>query len=444
MTVDTTQSVIQNRLQTANMESTIETSRSKDKDTFQVPEIILSLNEPTKSLRFSTPEAETIDELIHPRSPMSPRSYAYDSQLNNVAPHDRSNSKSPTPRSKSPSANLKKHIIASKPEGTPSSIASTSPRRGVISPRSPQITPQRPYTQSESPIMNLAKYPPFHSKPPVVQSEVTTAYFDSLSPTRSPRSPKTEIVSYGSESPVAQIPSNRSGTPILLESKTPFGTKSKPPVSVVRSDSPSLYYDALSPRHVNAASSRTRSPAADRLMSSPTKFEYAPRSLSSPIQPTVNELPSPRPESLLIDNQSPRDIQSGAIVKVDHHKPSPASFQHFWNSTEPDRTQQQTQVFVPSLRLVGELAFQLDRRILNYVFNSVRHSGNRTRFYGYLVKNIPEMINKQVSGPEGRIRDVALASILNYRYKYVLYSLEPLGYDANVHADLCIKMVSFY
>ena len=58
----------------------------------------------------------------------------------------------------------------------------------------------------------------------------------------------------------------------------------------------------------------------------------------------------------------------------------------------------------PDKSVLGEVAFQLERRILDYVFaNSLPeeacdHSAaaRRRRFYGYTVNNIGEMINREV------------------------------------------------
>ena len=41
-----------------------------------------------------------------------------------------------------------------------------------------------------------------------------------------------------------------------------------------------------------------------------------------------------------------------------------------------------------SKRLLGEIAFQLDRRIVNYVFSAKHDKRQRKRLYGYCVQNI--------------------------------------------------------
>jgi hypothetical protein len=52
--------------------------------------------------------------------------------------------------------------------------------------------------------------------------------------------------------------------------------------------------------------------------------------------------------------------------------------------------------------ILGEVAFQLERRILDYVFAKsfpddwAMDNPHRRRFYGYTVSNIGEMINKEV------------------------------------------------
>ena len=50
-------------------------------------------------------------------------------------------------------------------------------------------------------------------------------------------------------------------------------------------------------------------------------------------------------------------------------------------------------------RLIGEVAFQLDRRILTHIFGGHDSNMRRKRFYGYIIKNIPEMILRESIDP---------------------------------------------
>ena len=97
-------------------------------------------------------------------------------------------------------------------------------------------------------------------------------------------------------------------------------------------------------------------------------------------------------------------------------------------------------------RLIGEVAFQLDRRILNYVFASGLHQNNQDhrRFYGYIIQNIPEKINREsLVRYTGEI-DYQKRAALNYRYQYILKALRPLGYDVSLHSEMSIDLVNKY
>ncbi|XP_075774763.1 uncharacterized protein LOC142826412 isoform X1 [Pelodiscus sinensis] len=74
-------------------------------------------------------------------------------------------------------------------------------------------------------------------------------------------------------------------------------------------------------------------------------------------------------------------------------------------------------------RTVGEIAFQLDRRILSNVFPE------RTRLYGFTVDNILDKIKKVCTDPLTGAMDEEQCSQLNQRCQDVMSRLQNVGYD---------------
>ena len=97
-----------------------------------------------------------------------------------------------------------------------------------------------------------------------------------------------------------------------------------------------------------------------------------------------------------------------------------------------------------SKRLLGEIAFQLDRRVINYVFSAKHDKRQRKRLYGYCVQNIEAMIRRHaIDHKTGQIDAERLHS-LERRYNFILNSLRPLGYNIEYHADFSMDMVNKY
>ena len=95
---------------------------------------------------------------------------------------------------------------------------------------------------------------------------------------------------------------------------------------------------------------------------------------------------------------------------------------------------------------MGEIAFQLDRRILNYVFNdggSVT-SMDRKRFYGYLIQNIPSKIIRECLDRNTGVVDQARKAELNGRYYAIMNKLSGYGYNVAIHSDLSVDLVNKY
>ncbi|XP_027713508.1 speriolin-like [Vombatus ursinus] len=89
-------------------------------------------------------------------------------------------------------------------------------------------------------------------------------------------------------------------------------------------------------------------------------------------------------------------------------------------------------------RLVGEIAFQLDRRILSSIFPE------RVRLYGFTVSNIPEKIIQASLNTSDHKLDEELCQMLTQRYVSVMNRLQSLGYNGRVHPGLTEQLVNAY
>ncbi|XP_077170241.1 speriolin-like protein isoform X2 [Paroedura picta] len=89
-------------------------------------------------------------------------------------------------------------------------------------------------------------------------------------------------------------------------------------------------------------------------------------------------------------------------------------------------------------RVVGEIAFQLDRRILAHVFPGI------TRLYGFTVSNIPEKI-KQVSmkSLDGSL-DEKKYRAMTQRYLDLFAHLEKMGYHSDIHPVFSEFLINTY
>ncbi|XP_006879297.1 PREDICTED: speriolin [Elephantulus edwardii] len=89
-------------------------------------------------------------------------------------------------------------------------------------------------------------------------------------------------------------------------------------------------------------------------------------------------------------------------------------------------------------RLVGEIAFQLDRRILSSIFPE------RVRLYGFTVANIPEKIIQASMNPNDHKLDEDLCQTLTQRYVSIMNRLQSLGYNGHIHPALTEQLVNAY
>ncbi|XP_032466560.1 speriolin [Phocoena sinus] len=190
------------------------------------------------------------------------------------------------------------------------------------------------------------------------------------------------------------------------------------------------------------ASALTPAPQAAtsyRPSSTPHPFAHTHRSPTRP-SPTLHS-PAHNPHSPPRASSSPAPVNDARGPRV--AEPSRKSNlqlerkpAHRKSGKFPDSSRQSKQL--ASERLVGEIAFQLDRRILSSIFPE------RVRLYGFTVSNIPEKIIQASLNPSDHKLDEELCQTLTQRYTSIMNRLQSLGYNGRVHPALTEQLVNAY
>ncbi|XP_042779863.1 speriolin [Panthera leo] len=169
---------------------------------------------------------------------------------------------------------------------------------------------------------------------------------------------------------------------------------------------------------------------------SPTRAHHPPTQPSStPHSPPRNPHSPPRTSSSpasVNDPRGPRGTETSRKSMVELER----KLAHRKISKFPDSPRESRQLAWE--RLVGEIAFQLDRRILSSIFPE------RVRLYGFTVSNIPEKIIQASLNPSDHKLDEELCQTLTQRYVSIMNRLQSLGYDGRVHPALTEQLVNAY
>lgn len=88
-------------------------------------------------------------------------------------------------------------------------------------------------------------------------------------------------------------------------------------------------------------------------------------------------------------------------------------------------------------RVLGEIAFQLDKRILSFVLNGKFNRNCRYKsFYGYTVLNLQQRIIERETGE--------LQQIMLDRFSFLMNTLQSIGYNIPEHSNKAVTLVNRY
>ncbi|XP_044063368.1 speriolin-like protein [Siniperca chuatsi] len=148
------------------------------------------------------------------------------------------------------------------------------------------------------------------------------------------------------------------------------------------------------------------------------------------------------------DEKQFRKELSQTKFKHEHRTSSPVDFKSFiQSSVHTDTSEKEFQscqandtpleVKVPD-RLLGEIAYQLDRRILSHVFQCHK------RLYGFTLLNIPDKIIEVTTHPLTGKVDEGYRLHLAQRYADLMERLNQLGYKTTLHPPFSEFIVNTY
>ncbi|XP_021072877.1 LOW QUALITY PROTEIN: speriolin [Mus pahari] len=221
----------------------------------------------------------------------------------------------------------------------------------------------------------------------------------------------------------------RTQTDVSQEQMPPTFVQSSP------TGSPSLTVPSSAPAPAPQAA-ENGSPSRNTHTTSPSRVHQSPtRPVPNPHSPPCN-LPSlPRTSSSsasVNDTRGSRVTEQSRKNVLEMERKTP----HRKSNKLPDSPREAKQLACE--RLVGEIAFQLDRRILSSIFPE------RVRLYGFTVSNIPEKIIQASLNPSNHKLDEDLCQTLTQRYVSIMNRLQCLGYNGRVHPALTEQLVNEY
>ncbi|XP_019110710.2 speriolin-like protein [Larimichthys crocea] len=166
------------------------------------------------------------------------------------------------------------------------------------------------------------------------------------------------------------------------------------------------------------------------------------------MDPTVSS-PSGRNGSSLWQNtfseKQFRENMQQTRFKHEHRTSSPINFRSFLQTsmhTDPSELQSFQADIPPKVkapdRLLGEIAYQLDRRILSHIFQGHK------RLYGFTLLNIPDKIIEVSQQPLTGKVDEGYRLHLSQRYDELMERLNKLGYKATLHPQFSEFIVNTY